>query len=763
MKKHFKWWLTTLSVLALTTALAACDSKTPDAPRESENESHAATKAESTVGSNETNAATRADDTVGGAETDATPGNDGIVGDSETNSGNHGNGNGNPDNGYETTGGNNNDNETVDLSKPTEGLEYELNPDGQSYTLVGRGEVTDLQIVIPATYNNLPVTGIENAFSWAQRVTAVVIPDSVTYIGQYAFYYCSSLTSINIPDTVTAIGPSAFRACFSLTSLDIPESVTSIGQTAFMNCEKLESVSLPSGLTYIDYGTFSGCTSLTTVNIPDSVTAIEQNAFENCTSLFQTENGVQYVGQWVVGSDGTSVIIRNGAKGILPYALSNRELAELSIPESVTFIGEKAFEECKVKQATVPAFVCPLIKSNALEAVVITCGTKIEDSSFDECENLTSVTIPEGITSIGDNAFSGCANLTQIRLPNSVTHIGDSAFWGINEAAYTVYNNGRYIGSTERPYMFLASMIDIEASEFTIPSGTMVIGEHAFENSLITEIVVPQGVISIQKFAFMRSQLQAISLPDGLTEIDSYAFTRCNNLNSCVIPDSVTRVGTDAFYTDRGNGVKEIIGDLQYVGQWLVGCRTYIKTADIRPGTIGIAQNAFANSIDHHNSTDLTTVILPDGLKYICDGALSAGRAVNSISIPDSVIYIGSDAFAGCGTISEITVPGGVTVIRNSAFNGCKNLENAIISTGVTEIGDRAFYECYKLKTVTIPGTVTNIGASAFAGCSKIESITFGGTMAEWNAITKPAYWISNISYTVHCTDGNIDVVAQED
>ena len=130
------------------------------------------------------------------------------------------------------------------------------------------------------------VTSIgDDAFFGCSSLTSVVIGDSVTDIGDYAFLGCSSLTSIEIPDSVESIGELVFSGCRSLTSVEIPDSVTSIGYNAFYNCSKLTSVIIGDSVTSIGDDAFFGCSSLTSVVIPDSVTSIGEFAFYDCSSL----------------------------------------------------------------------------------------------------------------------------------------------------------------------------------------------------------------------------------------------------------------------------------------------------------------------------------------------------------------------------------------------------------------------------------------------------------------------------------------------
>ena len=199
--------------------------------------------------------------------------------------------------------------------------------------------------------NNAPL------FSNIAILTSVMIPDSVTTIGNNAFNGCSGLTSVTIPDSVTTIGNSAFMSCTGLTSVTIGNSVTTIGMAAFNNCSSLTSVTIGNSVTTIGDGAFNLCTGLTSIIIPNSVTTIGQGAFYGCSSL-------------------TSVTIPSGVTSIVMETFRNcTGLTSVTIPDSVTTIGSGAFVNCT---------------------------------------GLTSVTIGNGVTTIGQGAFSGCSGLTSV-------------------------------------------------------------------------------------------------------------------------------------------------------------------------------------------------------------------------------------------------------------------------------------------------------------------------------------------------------------
>jgi hypothetical protein len=168
---------------------------------------------------------------------------------------------------------------------PTEGLLFSLINNNTAYS-VSKGTANALAVVIPPTYNNLPVTMISyEGFKYYAKMTSITIPDSVTSIGESAFSYCSRLTSITIPDNVTSISSFAFSDCDSLTDITISNSVKVISSYTFQNCSSLPSVTIPDSVTKINDGAFQSCSSLTSVTIPASVTNIGDSAFAICTSL----------------------------------------------------------------------------------------------------------------------------------------------------------------------------------------------------------------------------------------------------------------------------------------------------------------------------------------------------------------------------------------------------------------------------------------------------------------------------------------------
>ena len=372
----------------------------------------------------------------------------------------------------------------------------------------------------------------------------IVIPSSVEYktitynvtsIGISAFYSCSGLTSVTIPNSVTSIGDSAFYSCSSLSSIEIPNSVSNIGNHVFNYCRGLTSVTIPNSVTSIGDNAFSHCRGLTSVTIPNSVTSIGGSAFYGCTGL-------------------TSPIYNTHVFAFMP----------------TTYSG---------------SYTIPL----GIESIV----------GFDYCTGLTSVTIPNSVTSIGGSAFAGCRGLKSIDIPNSVTSIGEGAFAFCSSLrSITIPNSVTSIGNSV--FYFCTGLTSV-----TIPNSVTSIGNGAFRDCTgLRSIEIPNSVTSIGRSAFYGcTGLRSIEIPNSVTSIGSYAFSGCTGLTSVTIPNSVTSIGEGAF----------------------------------------------------SHCTGLTSVTIPNSVTSIGESAFSGCTGLTTIEIPNSVTSIGDQAFRGCTGLNSVT------------------------------------------------------------------------------------------------------------
>ncbi len=176
--------------------------------------------------------------------------------------------------------------EEAKVASPTEGLQFEASQDGNSYRLIGIGTATDTDIVVPSTYEGLPVKYVaERAFISNASVESITIPDSVTQIGEYAFYNCGKLESVVLGDGVTDLGTNVFRGCESLKEIELSANLREIPIRAFLQCFRLTEVEIPQGVTKIESDAFNDCYALNKVVLPTSLLSIGAHAFANATKL----------------------------------------------------------------------------------------------------------------------------------------------------------------------------------------------------------------------------------------------------------------------------------------------------------------------------------------------------------------------------------------------------------------------------------------------------------------------------------------------
>ena len=413
--------------------------------------------------------------------------------------------------------------------------------------------------------------------------------------------------------------------------------------------------------------------------------------------------------------NGTKLVIGD-VERIGDRAFYGCKLTSIIIPDSVTSIGNYAFNECKKLSSITLGKGVTTIRTNAfyrcpgLKSILvhpnnpnyssdgIALYNKDKTTLIQVPEGTTSFVIPDSVTTIGNNAFYGCTKLSGITIGKGVTSIASNEFedWTSLEHILVNPNNPNFSSDGIALYnKDKTTLIQVPkgATSFTIPNSVTTIAYAAFESC---------------------TNLTSITIPDSVTTIAYAAFESCTSLTSITIPNNVTSIDVNAFSNCTS---------LEHI---LVNSNNESFSSD------GIAL---------YNKDKTLLIEVPKG--------------ATSFVIPNSVTTIGYNAFESCKNLTSVTIPDSVASISDHAFGNCTKLTNITIPDSVTLIGEQAFSNCESLISITIPNSVTSIGSLVFHYSHKLTSITFNGTLTQWKAIRKDHYWNKDGPVTeIVCTDG---------
>lgn len=495
------------------------------------------------------------------------------------------------------------------------------------------------------------VKSIEKYAFWNNfNVTSVVIPKSLVSMEGNVFSYCMKLKEIKvsknnqyfssengilydkkkkvllqcpremegdiiIPETVVKIGDKAFDNCYYLTSISIPESVTSIGKYAFYFCLRLLNATIPKNVKSIGVGAFAGEQRMSDIQVS------EDNKY------FTSENGILY-------DKKKKVLIQ------CPRAKSG----EIKIPESVTNIGEEAFEYCQ----------------NITSIIIPESVTNIGRVAFKSCENLTSVIIPQGVTQIEESTFSGCSSLSNVTIPKGVTSISNSAFYSCTSL-----------------------------KNITIPETVTSIDQGAFDTSVDLTIFCYKDSAAEKYAKTYKFKYQYLT-----DESDSSTDTE-NDQKLPAVGKTVTS-GKDSYkVTKQGTAVA------------FVKTKSKSKTITI-PATIKIGNTTYkvtsiaANALKGNKK--LTKVTIGKNVTSIGKGAFQNCTALTKITVPDKVTSIGDLAFSGCKKMTTVTLGKGVKKIGKETFKGNSKLSSITIkSTALKSVGKDALKGIQSNAKIKVP------------------------------------------------------------
>ena len=621
------------------------------------------------------------------------------------------------------------------------------------------------EVVIDCLLTEIPM----GAFEYCRALKSVTLGESIRKIGASAFLGASALETVPLPSKLTEIGNAAFRDNESLTTLCLPSTLEHIGMSAFYKCTALkeltlpaslksggsdifaysglESVELQNGIETIFARMFIYCSDLKTVTFPSSLKAIEPDAFYSCylltvswlpDSLEDVANGsfscctvkdfvltkkLSEIDGLLEGARIESFTFGEGITRIADAMFSATGLTEITLPEGITEIGERAFSNCK--QLNNVEFPSTLLH--------------IGERAFSGCNAISSLSLPRSLEAIGEAAFKECDSLTEISVPNvkmkgvfsssvrTVHFYGTTAevkphiYEAFNYAsratvyctdgiaALEVFNLSKY-GTNTRWILTSDGVLTLagegEASDISLP---MEYGD------LTTKFVIAEGITNLKPF-YSTTQIfrfypniAEVDLPSTLVDIDKEVFR-----------------GT-AWYESFDAGTEPI-----YIGNTLMMVPSSLNGSfTVADGTLKIACHAF------FGCADLIEINLPDSLKEIGSGAFSGCKSLEFLTLHEGIETIGYGAISACDSLRELTIPSTVTEctgavsncqsltkitwvdrpslkISGSFASYCPSLETVVIGKGGTEFPINTLYECPNLKYVIINADITFVDRSAF-------------------------------------------------
>ena len=645
------------------------------------------------------------------------------------------------------------------------------------------------KITIPSSIGKIEKGAFENC----SGLTEITIPEGITSIGEEGFAFCSWSTKVELPDSLRSIGYSAFESCGKLKAINIPENVVNISGHAFDFCYGLEEINYNAKKVttnlYKDSNVFytsSQAKKSLRLTIGENVETIPDYLFANCVELTEVNynaKAAETLGSSCFRKAGTAeigfkvtfggnvekipdslfrscenlteVVLSNGIISIGQYAFhSCNGLTRVIIPENVKSIGKNAFYYCRnLKNITIYAknmdgfsaddSVFSGAGSSGIQVVFGNTVECIPAGMFRGCY-LTSVIIPESVTSIGSCAFLGCNKLNNIEIPNRVTQIGSSAFSGCS-------------GLTS---------IDI-------PNSVTSVGRSAFSNCTgLTSAVISNSMTNIAESTFAGcASLTSITIPEGITNIGSLAFSGCKGLTSAKIPESILSIGSDAFADC--DALQDIyFGSTEPIWRMLevtTRVETIIHFAEqtgriVFSGECGTSGNNVAWTINDRGVLTISgqgamqdyEVKTVNGDIIITAPWYKYGKYISSVIIEVGVTSIGDSAFRGCGGLASVNIGNSVTSIGTAAFAFCTGLAGVTIPDSVTSIGSSAFYGCTGLSSVTIPDSVTSIGDRAFYGCTGLTEIIYNAE----DAVVDSEYYIGdNVFINAGSSSGGLRVI----
>lgn len=611
--------------------------------------------------------------------------------------------------------------------KEQDGFYYYPKSDGTVKLITYIGDKSEL--IFPKKLDGKDYYISRYAFSERSDIKSVKISSAVTEIKQRAFYCCTEIAALTFENGVEFIGDEAFYYCTDIEELIIPDSVTEMGYAAFGNCLSLETVKISNGITMLLSGEFSFCESLKEIEFPSDLERIGRTCFRGCEALME-------------------LVIPESVKQIDDYAFEScSNLKKITVLATDINLDKNAFYDCdSITTVICPASALPAFNSPALLTVEVTSGTEIPNNALHYCNTLLSVSLPETVTTIGQYAFAGCEKLEELKLPDSVsyigycafascsslsfdsipknlTYIGKEAFYNTNlEGTLVISNKITYIGQLAFGYCGNIDKLVIKAGSYEYFHADV------FSGTYPKYLVVEDGAEGFSGNLGLRG-VTYVSIP--LSKLGD--FMDCANkpieyefYGSGILPREWAR-GSSSIekITFHGENIE--------IGENCLKDATALATVNFEhPDGIVIGNNAF------YGCTALNEIFLGENVK-IGEGAFDECTAVERLTIgtgavidqysfkncvPKSYACLAADCIEHFDLleVEELIVTGTGTL--NEILVSTDSLRRLEIREGITALYGASFKYAENLETIVIAGSLIDVYESSLSACTRIKYAT---------------------------------------
>ena len=662
--------------------------------------------------------------------------------------------------------------------------------------------------VVPDT---IETVGAE-LFKGCTSLRSVVLPERITVIPDGFLEGCASITSFKIPDNTTTIGANAFKGT-SIETINIPDTITKIGERAFYECKNLKEIKIPSSVETIHQEAFYSCSALEKLTIEEGVISLRDRAFSYCRSIKKIELP-------------STLILDN--IGCFAYCFS---LEEINIPSGTTILNESLFEGCQsLKAVDIPdgvktigkrAFIgCMSLKKIDMTDTVTSCG----ESCFAGCYDLEEINLSQNVNCISKRQFYACHSLKRIRIPKTAQRIYSDAFYDCvllrdvyifnpsividSKCHLGVYPNNMwadtnlaifgYGGSTAEKYALEKNIkfidLNVDASQYNtvinLDSDTLKLNK-SYSRKIGFSVDNPCGPTRFESTDTSVARVDGDGLVKGVSVGTAYiAVTNGNAV--AVVTVNVKESVIDLENEQQNNDYKYYFVEDEKENIY-VRITKYIGTKRdvVIPSVIGghpvkeIDEEAFSEfneitDIDGNpieQPIGITSLVIPEGVEKIGSLAFCGCAKLKSIKFPSTLKDVGEALFywknysntiygslnplsaetvefpseqayldfvkmsgdslqynlpsqnpykliIGGKELNKFELADGVTSVPNYLFYNCKSIESVTLPDGLETVGKYSFYGCSALKSINIPASVEDIDAYAFYGCTSLSEIT---------------------------------------